>query len=71
MEDCQGNPLRVGDKVRFFGSGGGTVAYETDPIKQMRAHGTIVKINGNVADIQVRGSPRVWHRYGIDILKRG
>jgi hypothetical protein len=75
MQDCQGNQLKVGDRVRFFGSGGGMCHYETDPIKRLRAFGVIVRIDEapgrpGVADIRVGQAKRVWQRFSSAILKR-
>jgi len=78
MQDCQGNKLKVGDKVRFFGTGnrmGPEDLNEPDPTKRLRASGVIVRIDEapgrpGVADIRVGQAKRVWQRFSSSILKR-
>lgn len=77
MDDVRGNPLQIGDKVRFWASGGGlcpnplTLAEQgMDPVPSFRAYGVITSITGDVADIQVGTCKHRWHRTGDCILKR-
>lgn len=70
MVDCKGTQLKVGDKVRFFGTGAGSLHHATDPVKRMRAYGVIIWLYADVAHIRVRGGARVWQRSSSEILKR-
>lgn len=72
MVDCKGTQLNVGDAVRFFGTGVGSLHLKHWGHwgYKRAARGIITKIDANVAHIQVRQGTRVVRRFGSEILKQ-